>query len=536
MSTTPRHPRPKPSGQALDGHALDDLLAIALDMTASLSSEDRSQRLVAAVMRALPCDAAVLLRLSGAELVPLAAHGLSPDVLGRRFARAEHPRLDILCRAEGPTLFPADSTLPDPYDGLIAAAPELHVHSCLGCPLRVEGELVGVLTADALRPGAFDALDPRVLAHVAALAAAAVRTSDLIATLERHAEQRGQVARELVRETLDRRGGLLLGTSRALARLRREIELVAASGFPVLVTGETGTGKELVVRTLHALSPRAAEPLIYVNCAALPESVVESELFGHERGAFTGAVEARPGKFRVADGAALFLDEIGELPLHVQPKLLRVLQEGEIQPVGADRTRRVDVRVLAATNRDLAAEVRAGRFRADLLHRLDVCRIAVPPLRAHAEDVPLLAGHFADRARRRLGTGPIRLAPEAQAALVAGAWPGNVRELENAVSRAILRAVGRARAERSAGDEILVQASDVGELSGEASAPAQAPLAPSVPPTRRGRPLRAVLLEYQRELVREALAENDGNWAAAARALGLHRSNLHHLAGRLGLR
>jgi anaerobic nitric oxide reductase transcription regulator len=531
MGTThkPRSPAPAPSPAPA---ALDDLLAIALDMTAALSAEDRSRRLVEVVMRVLPCDAVVLLRLDGDELVPLAAHGLSADVLGRRFARAEHPRLDILCRAAAPTIFPADSSLPDPYDGLVAGAPTLHVHSCLGCPLRVEGELVGVLTADALRTGAFDGIEPRVLGYVAALAAAALRTGDLIEALERHARQRGLVARDLVRDVLDRRGGLLLGTSPAMARLRREIELVAASGFPVLVTGETGTGKELVVRTLHSLSPRAEEPLVYVNCAALPESVVESELFGHEKGAFTGAIAARPGKFRVADGASLFLDEIGELPPHVQPKLLRVLQEGEVQPVGADRTARVDVRVFAATNRDLAAEVRAGRFRADLLHRLDVCRITVPPLRAHAEDVALLAGQFADRARRRLGTGPIRIAPEAQVALTRGAWPGNVRELENAVSRAILRALGRTEP----GAAVLVRAEDLGELAQDAAPEAGRPADRSARALRPGIGLREAVLDFQRASIREALAVSDGNWAAAARALGLHRSNLHHLARRLGVR
>jgi anaerobic nitric oxide reductase transcription regulator len=505
----------------------DTLLAIALDMTASLSSRDRLDRLVATVARALPCDAVVLLRASGDELIPIAQRGLSNDVFGRRFARAEHPRLDVLCRAAGPTLFPESSSLPDPYDGLVVDAPHLDVHSCLGCPLRVEGELVGVLTADALATGAFDKVDRHFLEQLAALAAAAVRTSDLIEALERHATNRGLIARELVRDVLDRRGGMLLGEGEAMARVRREIELVAGADLPVLVSGETGVGKELVVRTLHASSRRKDEPLVYVNCAALPESIIESELFGHVRGAFTGATDARPGKFRVADGASLFLDEIGELPLHVQPKLLRVLQEGEVQPVGADVTSRVDVRIFAATNRDLAEEVRAGRFRADLLHRLDVCRLQVPPLREHPEDIPLLAGHFADRARRRLGVGPIRIAADAREALVRGAWPGNVRELENALSRAILRSVGRT----PHGETVIVRGAD---LALEASATAVASAAPLPPASDK--PLREALQDYERTLIQRALARSGGNWAAAARALGLHRSNLHHLARRLGLR
>jgi len=514
---------------------LDDLLPIALDMTASLTARDRSRRLVAAVVRALPCDAAVLFRLDAATLVPVAAHGLLPDVLGRSFPRAEHPRLDIVCRADEPTLFPADSPLPDPYDGLVEGAPHMDVHACLGCPLRVEGELVGVLTADALQPGAFDGVDRQFLVHLAALAAAALRTSDLIETLERHARHQGLVARDLVRDGLERGGGLLVGESEAIARLEREIELVARSDFPVLVSGETGVGKELVVRMLHARSPRADRPLVYVNCAALPESIVESELFGHEKGAFTGAEEARPGKFRVADGASLLLDEIGELPPHTQPKLLRVLQEGEIQPVGADHTVHVDVRVLAATNRDLETEVRAGRFRADLLHRLDVCRIRVPPLREHAEDAPLLAGHFADRMRRRLGIGPIRFEPEALSALSRGDWPGNVRELENVVARAILRAAARV----DPGAPVHVGRADVGPSDaaggGLASAPA-GPASAAALPAPAGQPLREAVRDFQRDSIRRALRDARGNWAAAARALGMHRSNLYHLAQRLGLR
>ncbi len=518
---------------------LDDLLPIALDMTAALTSEDRSRRLVDAVRRALPCDAVALLRLEGAVLVPVATHGLSADVLGRRFHRGDHPRLDIICRNVEPTIFPAESSLPDPYDGLVEAGPHLHVHACLGCPLRVEDELVGVLTVDAFEPGKFDAVDKRFLVHLAALAAAALRTSDLIETLERHAKHQGLVAQDLVRDMLDRRGGFLIGTSGAIADLRREVELVAGSEFPVLVTGETGVGKEIVVRTLHSQSRRAEHPLVYVNCAALPESIVESELFGHAKGAFTGADKARPGKFRVADGATLFLDEIGELPLSMQPKLLRALQEGEIQPVGADHTAHVDVRILASTNRDLEAETRAGRFRADLLHRLDVCRIRVPPLREHRQDVPLLAGHFADHVRRRLGTGPIRFQPQAQAELASADWPGNVRELENVVARAVLRASARSQP----GEHVIVQAADLGlatssrvseadpgDERGRSSRRAQ-PAASGL----GGRTLRDAVDDYQRNVIREELARAGGNASAAARVLGMHRSNLHHLAKRLGL-
>jgi len=513
-----------------------DLLPLALDVTASLSAADRTRRLVDVVHAALPCDAVALLRLDGDVLVPVATSGLSEDVYGRRFRRAEHPRLDILCSAEHPTRFPADSELPDPYDGLVVGDAVLehgHVHSCLGCPLRVEGELVGVLTADAVEPGAFDRLDDEFLSYLAALAGASLRTNALIEALQARADHQGRVARDLVEDVLERRGASLIGGSDELARLRREIDLVAPSDFPVLVTGETGVGKELVVRMLHAASRRADQTLVYVNCAALPHAIAESELFGHAKGAFTGADKERFGKFRVADGATLFLDEIGELPLELQPKLLRALQEGEIQSIGDDRPLHVDVRVLAATNRDLEAEVRAGRFRADLLHRLDVCRIHVPPLRERKGDVAPLAGHFADRGRARLGTGPIRFAPDALRRLSAGEWPGNVRELENVISRGILRASARVQG----GEPVLIEGTDldVGEAGGRSGTTAEAPTraagADDAPRT-----LRDATEDLQRRMIRAAVKHHGGNWAAAGRELGLERANLHRLARRLGLK
>ena len=500
-------------------------------MTASLSSTDRSQRLVDTVRRALRCDASALLRARDGELFPVAECGLSRDLFGRRFRIAEHPRLVAICESGEPVVFAPDSHLPDPFDGLIRAADDAshRVHACAGAALRVDGELVGVLAADALDPAAFERLDPRLLRRIAALAGATLRTIDLIEVLERRADRDGQVARELLRDALERRGGLLLGNSPAMHRLREEIDLLARADLPVLVTGETGVGKELVVRTLHARSRRADQPLVYVNCAALPESIAESELFGHERGAFTGAEASRLGKFGMADKASLFLDEVGELPPHVQAKLLRALQAGEIQRVGADRVTNVDARVLAATNRDLEAEVKGGRFRADLLHRLDVGRIRVPSLSEHREDVPLLAGAFADGARRQLGTGPVRFEPDALDELAANEWPGNIRELENSVSRAVLRASARV----PAGERVIVTIADLDTHRGASRSPD--------PPAETARdestaPLRDQIDDHQRRIVRRAVARCGGNWAAAARALGLARANLHRLALRLGLK
>ncbi|WP_437563243.1 nitric oxide reductase transcriptional regulator NorR [Sorangium sp. So ce542] len=520
--------------------SLEALLAVALDLTTSLGAEDRYRRLLEAVRQVVPCDAACLMRYDDGALVPLAAHGLAPEALGRTFCARAHPRLDILCHADAPVRFPPDSDLPDPFDGLLAldATSLAHVHACLGCPLRVEGALVGLLTADALDPRAFEGVDAATLSWLGALAGAALRTSQLIDALEHSAERLGLVAEDLRRAAERERGAGLLGTSPAMQRLRDEIALVGPSDLTVLITGETGAGKELAARAVHAASRRRGEPLLYVNCAALPASVAESELFGHVRGAFTGAEQHRPGKLEVADGGTLFLDEIGELPLSIQPKLLRALQEGEVQRVGADRSLRVDVRIVAATNRDIEKEVAEGRFRADLFHRLNVVRLAVPPLRERRSDIPLLAGHFCEEARARLGVGPVRISRAARELLVQGAWPGNVRELENTVFRMALQASRGA----PRGAPVVLQPAHLG-----GSLAAAAPAPPSegakdaegdggeAPPSA-GATLHERVDAYQRDLIQEAVARHDGNWAAAARALGMHRSNLHHLAKRLGLR
>jgi anaerobic nitric oxide reductase transcription regulator len=313
--------------------------------------------------------------------------------------------------------------------------------------------------------------------------------------------------------------GDLLGTSDAMERLRQEIDLLGRSELNALITGETGVGKELVAHAIHAKSARAAKPIVHVNCAALPESLAESELFGHVRGAFTGAVEHRAGKFEIADGGTLFLDEIGELPLTIQPKLLRVLQSGEVQRIGSDRLLRVDVRVIAATNRDLEEEVRTGRFRADLLYRLGVFPLHVPPLREHRDDIPVLCGHFLDVARERLGVGPLRLSVAARKQLREHDWPGNVRELEHTLMRGALRASRDHRKQT-----VLI---DVAHLRLDQPQPA---MVPSSTATVR---LREAVDEFTRNLIDATVARCDGNWAEAARRLGLQRGNLHRLATRL---
>ena len=279
---------------------------------------------------------------------------------------------------------------------------------------------------------------------------------------------------------------------------------------------------------------------MHVNCAALPESLAESELFGHRRGAFSGAVADRPGRFEAAEGGTLFLDEVGELPLPVQAKLLRALQNGEIQRLGADAPRRVNVRVVAATNRHLRDLVAAGSFRADLYHRLSVYPVPIPPLRERGDAVLLLAGRFLEQNRARLGLRSLRLSSAAQAALCSYHWPGNVRELEHVISRAALKALSRG-ARRSA---IVTLEPDVMDLDAlqsptEPTAYAQAAPAEAAPvprPAVAPSTLRDALESCQRQCVQEALAQHQGHWARAARQLGLDASNLHKLARRLGLK
>lgn len=509
------------------------LLRIAIDLTRSLCAKDRYERLLDGVRSVLPCDATALLALQGRELVPLAIHGLLPQVLGMRFDLDDQPRLALIAASDGPVRFPADSQLRDPFDGLVEGAPDaLHdVHDCLGCPLVAGDQVVGVLTADALSVDAFDGLDRDLLIALGALAGAALHTTRLIETIEALAEKRGRVVRELTREITAQDNAHMLGVSDAMERVRKDIDTVAASDLSVLIVGETGVGKELAARAVHAASPRRDGPLIYVNCAALPESVVESELFGHLRGAFTGAVADRLGKFEVADGGTLFLDEIGELPLSVQPKLLRALQEGEIQRVGSDQSLHVDVRVVAATNRHLDHEIAAGRFRADLYHRLDVYRIRVPPLRERPDDIGVLAGYFLDRYRVRLGLRQLVLGRRAMEALCARDWPGNVRELDHVLARAALRAAARAEL----GGAVQI---DLGDLDTDIATPARAPLAEArLDRAGQGEPtLREAVDRFKRSVVEQALAASNGSWAEAARRLGMHRSNLHHLARRLNLR
>jgi transcriptional regulator with GAF, ATPase, and Fis domain len=246
---------------------------------------------------------------------------------------------------------------------------------------------------------------------------------------------------EVVRDGL-LTSGRIVGASRALRQVMQQVDQVAATDATVLITGESGTGKELLATEIHERSARSRRPFVKINCSAVPRELFESEFFGHSRGAFTGAIHDRPGRFQSANRGTIFLDEIGELPIELQPKLLRVLQEGEFERVGDDTTRTVDVRIVAATNQNLAAEVRARRFRQDLFYRLNVFPLELPPLRARKEDIPALAAQAVDRLSKKLRMPAPTLAPEDVEALTRYDWPGNIRELQNVMERAVILSKG----------------------------------------------------------------------------------------------
>ncbi|MCM2348791.1 MAG: nitric oxide reductase transcriptional regulator NorR [Bacteriovoracaceae bacterium] len=513
---------------------LQNLIQIAVNLNATLTSKDRYHELLRIFREIVPYDAAVLMILEKDQLIPLASFGLISEATEKAYTLKEHPRLDIIANAKSPIRFPLDCDLPDPFDGMVEDDPKAleHVHACMGCPLIVEDKTIGILTADSLRPHAFDEISDDFLHAIAALSGATLRTSRLLDTFEESARIQGMLAQDLMEQVSSRGGGELIGTGTQITRLKENIKLVAKSDLAVLVMGETGTGKELVARGIHAYSRRSDKPLIYVNCAALPESIAESELFGHRKGSFTGAIQDRMGKFEVANNGTLFLDEIGELPLSIQAKLLRAIQEGEIQRVGDDRPRKVDVRVIAATNRDLVEEIKKGTFRSDLYHRLNVYPLVTPPLRDHLHDIPLLTGFFCDTYQRRLGSKPFRLSEASINKLSNYEWPGNVRELKNIISRATLHASQENTAKNKSviliePKHLFLPSMNEGVSAIDVILTAQSDHHPT---------LQEALTLYKKEIILEAVKRHEGNWAGAAKELGLHRSNLYHLRDQLGLK
>ncbi|HEX6850949.1 MAG TPA: sigma 54-interacting transcriptional regulator [Candidatus Polarisedimenticolaceae bacterium] len=384
--------------------------------------------------------------------------------------------------------------------------------SALSVPLQAKGRVLGTLNVGSREVGRYSESDQELLVAIADQVALAIRNMlayEEIAALKSRLEQENQYLQEECRAEVEFAD--LVGESPAIQQVLESVRMVAGTDSTVLVTGETGTGKELVVRAIHGLSQRKDKILVKVNCAALPGGVIESELFGHEKGAFTGALTRRVGRFELAKGGTLFLDEVGDLPLELQAKLLRVLQEGEFERVGGTQTIKVDVRVVAATNRELHKDVEEGRFRADLFYRLNVFPIPIPPLRDRAADVPRLTRHFAMLYATKMGKPIGAIEEPVLAKLMAYGWPGNVRELQNVVERAvILSRNGRL------------------ELDGALAAPSGAVRA------NPGRTLEEIERDHIVSVL-ESVGWRVSGERGAAKILGLKRTTLEARMSRLGI-
>ena len=387
-----------------------------------------------------------------------------------------------------------------------AAAASGREHS-VELPLYVRGETAGTLSAWFPPEEAANLSDHRdTLSAIATVAAAALEG---VRDLEQLRNEN-----ELLRERLDETETGIVGETPLVQKLLQMIARVAPQDTSVLILGESGTGKELVAQALHRLSPRALKPFVAINCAALTETLLESELFGHEKGAFTGAVTQKKGKLEVAEGGTVFLDEIGELAANLQAKLLRVLQQREFERVGSTQTMRLNVRLVAATNRDLAVEARRGAFREDLYHRLNVVALRVPPLRERVADIPALARHFLERSATRCGRRVTGISEEAERYLLAYGWPGNIRELENAIERAVVL-----------GQSDLVLPEDLPETILEASS------LPAVPGA-----LQTSVTQSKRDLILTAWRETGGDHNQTAARLKIHPNSLRRLLRVLNLR
>ena len=444
-----------------------------------------------------------LAQVLGDEGYAVDAVGLGQEAVGRALDAASAPDAVFL-----------DVWLPD-VDGL-TVLDRLRAGGFAGPVVMISGHGTVDTAVAAVKRGADDFLEkPLALERVLLTLAKALERNRL-------ATERDALRRELAnRDARDAEEEVLLGEGPAMASLRSEIERAGASDARVLITGESGTGKELVARALHRASPRASGPFVEVNGAAIPEELIESELFGHMKGSFTGAFDDRKGKWEQADGGTLFLDEIGDMSPRTQAKILRAIQDGKITRVGGAKTIATDVRIVAATNRDLPAMIRAGTFREDLYFRLAVVPLRVPPLVERPEDIPILVTHFAERVAQKRGRRAKTFAPAALEALARRRWPGNVRELENLVERVLLMTAG--------------------PVVGPANLPPEDGTARPASGTHAVEDVSGALSladardKFEKRYLARVLAETKGNVSRAAERLGLDRTTLHRKMKALGL-
>jgi len=496
-------------GEARIARDLQVLLGISQALQGPLPVAELGERLLDALLDVVPAErAAVLLQEAGVEALTTLAmrdRGGAGEAAGTRSGLAPSPALltqmvrekvGLLCHGA-----PGGST-PDGASGGVATV--------LAAPLLGrDGELLGVLYGESQRSEALDERHLELVTAIAGIASLAFENALHLRWLE--GENRRLREHQLEHD--------LVGESPPMRRLLDLIARVARAESTALILGESGTGKELAAQAIHRSSPRSSGPFVAVNCATLSETLLQSELFGHEKGAFTGAVERKIGKFEAARGGTLFLDEVGEIPPPLQARLLRVLQEREFERVGGTRPIRADVRVVAATHRDLPAAIRAGTFREDLYYRLNVITLETPPLRARKEDIPLLASHFVALHGRRLGRRPGfgGISPTARRCLMAYSWPGNVRELGNVIERALVLGDG---------DVILPEDLPPEVIEGAA---------PGTPEAVPGE-FQAALVEQKKKLILDAWQRAGGDYAGAAALLGVHVNSLHRMISRLGIK
>jgi transcriptional regulator with GAF, ATPase, and Fis domain len=499
---------PRPEGLPATRQTVRDL-NVLLDFSRTLNSvhglASVQEKALEAVLAAVPADqAAILLTEPGVE-------GFSSIVgRNRRHGAGQpiHASQTILNRVleENLGVLSNDVESDDAYreaDSLL----ERRVHSVLAVPLEIGEQSLGVMYLDASSPAVrFDADLLQLVTTMGNITALAIENA-------RHLERLDGENRRLNEELNIHHS--MVGESKAMREVYKFVSQVAGRDSTVLIFGESGTGKELVARAVHSNSARAGKPFVAINCAAITETLLESELFGHEKGSFTGAVAQKKGKLEVAEGGTVFLDEIGELAVPMQAKLLRVLQEREFERVGGTRPIQLDVRLLAATNRDLKEASRKGAFRSDLYYRLNVVSLQMPALRDRKEDIPLLAAFFAAHHGEKVKRRVAGISPEARACLLRYDWPGNVRELENAMERAVVL-----------GSTELILAEDLPEAILEETAAA-------------GEPANALaegLREAKKALIERAIEQANGNYTEAAKLLGVHANHLFRLIRTLNLK